>query len=328
MSHFITVPTNENGVYFDPTQGGLIDEAVADSPFAFQDFFLYSHGWSTDADQSMVNYSQFSVELARQILILGALQPPPFANPPSAALGVGLHWPSEITEDPNSPLNAGQLFTFYTMEHRADAVGKNAAYAILRQILRARAKGSALSTRLYLLGHSFGCKVICAALQDLQVDIAGGTISVPDGTTFRVVLLEPATDNDNLEATDIYGAVSQIADLRILITKSAKDVALGTWYPLAGRAVNLFNPRAALGSAGPTPDTVTAFGGSVAISVDTGFSASALAGVTSRLVVADLTPVHEARVAQGDFTGGGFAGSHSDIYFSEVYNMVCGFLFS
>jgi hypothetical protein len=33
-------------------------------------------------------------------------------------------------------------------------------------------------------------------------------------------------------------------------------------------------------------------------------------------------------VSLGLFTGGGFAGSHSDIYFPEVYNMVCGFLFS
>ena len=38
--------------------------------------------------------------------------------------GVGIHWPSEITEDPGSPLNVLQLFTFYTMEHRADAVGE------------------------------------------------------------------------------------------------------------------------------------------------------------------------------------------------------------
>jgi hypothetical protein len=327
MSHFITVPTNENGVYFDSTQGALIKEAVAEQPFEFTDFFVYSHGWGTNADTASVNYSQFSIELARQILILGGLTPG-FANPPGASLGIGLHWPSEITEDPSSALNVAQLFTFYTMEHRADAVGSNAGYAILRQILQERATGGTLPTRLFLLGHSFGCKVVCAALQDLYTDIAGKTIPLAAGTQFRVVLLEPATDDDNLEPGDIYGDVSKLPDLRMLVTKSAADVALGKWFPLAGRAVNLFNPRLALGSAGPTPATIAAFGGSSPITVTGGFKPSDVASVTTNLIVADLTVVHEARAASGLYTQGGIAGSHSDIYFSEVYNLVSGFLFA
>jgi hypothetical protein len=182
--------------------------------------------------------------------------------------------------------------------------------------------------RIFMLGHSFGCKVVCAALEELIVDIQGGKIPLAAGTQFRVVLMEPATDDDNLEPGDIYGRVSKIPNLRLLITKSSADLALGKWFPLAGRAVNLFNPRLALGSAGPTPATIAAFGGSTSVTVSGGFTPSAVASAQTALVVADLTVVHEARAASGIFTGGGIAGSHSDIYFSEVYNLVSGFLFS
>jgi hypothetical protein len=36
--------------------------------------------------------------------------------------------------------------------------------------------------------------------------------------------------------------------------------------------------------------------------------------------------VHAARKAQGLYDGG-FSGSHSDINFAEIYNMIAGFFF-
>jgi hypothetical protein len=328
VSHFITVPTNENGIFFDPALTSVVNDAVADQPFGFEDFFIYSHGWSTDADQSMTTYSRFSVELARQILLLGAQPANKFPNPPRESLGVGIHWPSEITEDPGSPLNLAQLFTFYTMEQRADQVGRNATYTVLRSILNARAADSALAMRIVLLGHSFGCKVICAALQDLQTDIANGTIAVPPNTTFRVVLLEPATDCDNLEPGDIYGNVVDIEGLRLLITTSQLDKALVTWFLEAGRTVNLFHPQPALGAVGPTDPTKTAFVTWASVAVTTGFSPNQISGHNEALIVADLTPVHTDHTKANPPFNGGFAGSHADIFFPEMYNLIAGFVFS
>ena len=329
MSHFITVPINENGIIFDSSMTGVIADAIAPSPFAFEDIFIYSHGWSNDADRALDLYNQFSIELAKQILL--AVQGPasPLVNPPRNSLGIGIHWPSEITEDPNSPLNDLQLFTFYTMEHRADAVGKNAVYSMLRLLMTSRA-GSTLPLRIFLLGHSFGCKVVCAALNDLQVDIANGTVPLPANISFRVVLLEAATDYDNLEPGDIYGAVSKIGNLRMLITTSGLDKALTVWYPAAGKLANLFhggNPTPALGAAGPSASAVTAFGGASALQVAPGFGASQSATPASKLVVADLTPVHQARVSAGIYDGGA-GGSHSDINFLEIYQLVMGFIFA
>jgi hypothetical protein len=327
MSHFITVPTNANGIIFDPTMTSVVATAMADSPFGFEDVYVYSHGWATDANQSMDTYSRFSLELARQILILGALEPAQFTAPPRNSLGIGIHWPSEITEDPDSPLNALELFTFYSMEQRADNIGRNAVYAMLRLILTARA-ASTMKLRLFLLGHSFGCKVLCAALEDLSADIADGTIPTPANYQLRVVLLEPATDNDNLEAGDIYGSLATMQNIRILMTKSSLDAALGIWFPAAARAVNLFGAeRYALGAVGPTQTTTAQFpGGHESISVAPGFVAADMAEVSSQLVVADLTPIHQARKAAGSYSGG-FSGSHSDIFFDELYYMLAGFFF-
>jgi hypothetical protein len=328
MSHYITIPTNENGIIFDGDMNGVIAEAIAVDPFGFDDVYIYSHGWSTDAYRALDEYNRFSVDLAKQLLLLGDQKPPVFANPPQESLGIGIHWPSEITEDPNSDLNALQVFTFYTMEHRANAVGSNAVYSILRSLLSARA-GTSSPLRIFLLGHSFGCKVVCAALQDMQTDIANKTIGVADGTTFRVVLLEPATDNDNLEQGDIYGSVGQIHSLRMLITRSSLDKALNTWFPVASKAANLFKaPKQALGAMGPTQNTVNYFGGADQIPITTGFTPAGTSALKKNLIVADLSPVHQARITSGIAQTDFLSGSHSDINFIEVYNMISGFLFA
>jgi hypothetical protein len=329
MSHYITVPMNENGMIFDTAMNSVVADAIAPDPFRFEDVYIYSHGWSTDADRALDLYNQFSIELSKQILLAAAAPGARFAAPPQNALGIGIHWPSEVTEDPKSPLNDLQLFSFFTMEHRADAVGKNGVYSILRLLLSQRA-GSTLPLRVFLLGHSFGCKVVCSALNDLQVDIAGGTIAVPANLSFRVILLQAATDHDNLEPKDIYGSITSIANLRVLMTTSALDLALGKWYIDAGKVANIFHggdPTPALGSAGPTATTVAAFGGSTPLSIALGFTAAQSAAATGGLIVADLTPAHQARIAAKLYDGG-FSGSHSDINFLEVYQLVLGFMFA
>lgn len=342
MSNYLIVPINENGIIFDVDMNAVIAEAMAVDPFDFADIYVYSHGWSNDAARAMDEYNRFSVDFSKYALWLGSLAPPLFRDAPRDSLGVGIHWPSEITEDPDSDLNKLQLLTFYTMEHRADGVGKNAVYSILRLILNAR-MGKGTAPRLNLLGHSFGCKVMLSALQDLYTDISNGTIQVPDGTRFNLVLLEPATDCDNLEPGDIYGDVAKLSGLRVLVTMSRLDQALVKWFHLAGALANvvhkplqvpgeLLDPNAppqALGAVGPTDATVRAFGGPgsyLKFSVTPGFDATQMLGADQPLLVADLTPLHQYRVAQKLYDGG-FAGSHSDINVIEIYHLVAGFLF-
>ena len=327
MSLYVTLPINENGIVVDPNMTSVIGEAIAVDPFGFQDVYLYSHGWSTNAASALDEYALFMVEFAKHALRLARAVPAICKDIPEQSLGLGIHWPSQITEDGGSPLNALQLLTFYTMEHRADAVGRNAVYMLVRLVLQARAN-SPLPLRLNFLGHSFGTKVVLAALQDVAHDIADGTIPLPPSARFNVVLLESATDADNLDPGDIYGRVSGIPHLRMLLTTSQEDRALCEWFVAAGKLANLLHtPRRALGDAGPTPAAAAAFGGSTNVAVAPGFTGAGLRGLAQRLIVADLTPVHRARIANGTYTTGGITGSHSDINFPEIYELVGAFLF-
>lgn len=330
MPHTLTIPTDNNGVILDASMSGVIAQAMAVDPFGFEDVFLYSHGWSNDADHALDEYNTFSTGFAREVLIAQGDQPDIFPAPPREPLGVGIHWPSEITENPTSPLTDLQLLTFFTMKHRADAVGQNAVYSIMRLMLEAR--NGLRGTRFLLIGHSFGCKVMCAALQDLYTDIDNHTIPLPAGTSWRIVLLEPATDQDNLEDGDIYGNVHKFGDLRLLMTTSQKDECLTKWYPDASRVANLFHgatPTPALGAAGPTATMIAGFGGAPdRLTIDEGFPVLNAVNARARLVVADLTPIHTLRAADGQYPNGGLAGSHSDINFTELYSLVSGFMFS
>ena len=123
MAHYITVPINANGIVFDVDMNSVVIEAVAVDPFGFRDVYVYSHGWSTDAARAMDEYNRFSTDLVKRILIFDKQVPPVLAEPPRDSLGVGIHWPSEITEDPSSALNIAQLFTFYTTIARTPWVG-------------------------------------------------------------------------------------------------------------------------------------------------------------------------------------------------------------
>jgi hypothetical protein len=211
-------------------------------------------------------------------------------------------------------------------------------------MLASRLGAGKKAPRINLLGHSFGCKVVLSALQDIYTDTRNGTIEVPDGTSFNVVLLEPATDNDNLEDGDIYGHVKNLPNLRMLITTSQQDKALTIWFHAAGALANILHrpiegivdifdftkPPYALGAKGPTQTTIDQFTQAgkpfAQVSVDENFNATKLHQVSAGLLVADLTPIHTLR-AQQHLYSGGFAGSHSDINFDQVYQLVCGFLF-
>src|SRR5438552_18171177 len=91
MSHFLLLPTNENGLILDPDAKNEL-MSLANVPFDFNDFFIYSHGWWTDATRAMSDYNRFSVEFAKVIRTdLGTAVTP--------ALATGSHWPSSLSDD-------------------------------------------------------------------------------------------------------------------------------------------------------------------------------------------------------------------------------------
>jgi len=122
----------------------------------------------------------------------------------------------------------------------------------------------------------------------------------------------------------VLRSAAYILPARLLITTSSEHRALNEWYPLADRVANILHAPPALGPAGPTAKGMAAYGGADSINVPLGFEAVAMKGLNHRMIVANLSPAHQSRAK---IYNGGFSGHHSDINFTEVYQLVGGFFF-
>src|SRR5262249_41335924 len=163
MAHFFLVPVNENGIITDQYISNDLSKAMSD-PLGFSDVSFYSHGWWTSATRAMQDYTRFTIEFARVVRALAkslaADEQPP------VPLGIGVHWPSMLSEDSGAITNWFQATSFYTMEKRSDTVGEHAGYLLLRELFEADTP----PRRLNVIGHSFGCKVVLSALQEVAID--------------------------------------------------------------------------------------------------------------------------------------------------------------
>ena len=316
-SHYLMVPISGQGIIVDPGMKPILQKAMV-PPLGHTDVFVYSHGWWTRAEGAMTDYNQFIMGFAPIVAKLAD------QVGSEAALGIGLHWPAMVSEDANTPLTVLQPFTYFNRSKMADQVGEHGTYSILRILLEARRDAGLPQPRLQLAGHSFGCKVICSALEQLAETFANTDLL--DALTVKLVLLQGAFDHDALEPGKSYGRVlTAIPKLRILLSKSERDTAVGTEYVLAQKIMNLFGaPVPGLGAVGPSPGTIAAAGGVVNVDVGPGFDGPAPGSLTGRLIVADLTPLHKANPAGN----APFAGHHSDIFHDEIYRLMAAFFFS
>jgi hypothetical protein len=321
MSHYITIPIDANGV-IDPDEqiNDIISKSMS-SVFGSQDVFIYSHGWWTSADAALKEYNVATTDFIYSIRGNATK----LATPPQLPFLIGVHWPSMLDDDPNALLDKAEVLSFYTMEKRADDVGEEGVYSILRLLFSAAPTDKPV--RVNLFGHSFGCKVVCSALQK----IAENQIALPANISLNVILLQAAFSTDSLDRGNPYGSVLPFfgASLRLLISHSAKDDAVGKAFPLA-HTMNLFSKgaRTGLGATGPSVATMAAFPSTQPVSVAFG---SSFVGTmpqppaTSTLVVADLTPIHSDPRNKFD---GGASGHHSDIFLPEIYDLMTWFLFA
>ncbi len=283
MSTFLLIPMNEQGGFLDNALAAIVNGATT-PPLEFSDMFVFSHGWWTNANAAMVNYDQFNVGFAR------CLVGDPFARSLAAPklgnfLASGVHWPSVLTEDRASVLNYAQALTFFTMRARADSVGENGTYAVLRRALEA-----GTVQHIHLIGHSFGCRVVCSALQKLLTN-APALLTRGNGVDVRVVLLQAAFDQEDLEPDvdgqppNRYSLVLLNPNIRVLITRSRADLALSAGYPMANLLGDVVNhPIGAL--IGSVAGHVTSLLGDVAQ------AAGALAGKIAATVGSVLRDAH------------------------------------
>jgi pimeloyl-ACP methyl ester carboxylesterase len=225
MAHYITIPINANGV-IDPDEQiqNIIPKSMS-ATFGTEDVFIYSHGWWTSADAALKEYNVATTDFIYSV----RKSPARFGRPPVVPFLIRIHWPSMLDDDPNSLLDKAEVLSFYTMEKRADDVGEEGLYSILRLLMDAVSPET--NIRFSLFGHSFGCKVVCAALEKL----AENGFSLPANVSLNVILLQAAFSTNSLDAGMPYGRVIRTFGprLRMLISHSDKDDAVGKAFPLA-----------------------------------------------------------------------------------------------
>jgi hypothetical protein len=317
VSHFLNVPINENGIIVDQRIQEELKTAAA-APFAFTDVFVYSHGWWNTASSAAAEYNIFSIGFAKTLQGLASTDPSPCPRfcGTFSPLALAIHWPSMMSEDQESVANFLEATSFFTMQQRADSVGRHAGYSLLRLMIQQQP--DARPFRFNLIGHSFGCRVLASALEALAED--PDTLAKTNKNAFNVVLIQAAADTDSLAPGQLYGRVQQnIPNLRMLVTTSQNDKALGTWYPAAQKIAHLFSgPVKAMGAVGPT--------GAVAVPVGERFpvSTTSVPTFTKQLGVADLTPLHNA-TADAYGASGNWGGQHSDINLPEIYELLARF---
>ncbi|HEY9756557.1 MAG TPA: hypothetical protein V6C97_15420 [Oculatellaceae cyanobacterium] len=259
---FVIFSMNENGVFAQPAHvNSALRDAMSSPPFSFEDVFIYSHGWWTVADDAMDLYSRYVVEFSKNLSLIEEQ----LVRRPQQSFGFGIHWPSTVSEDMNSFLQeAEQAASYFIMGARAEQVGSTGLYAALSLMIQRRlASPNPVPLRLTLLGHSFGCRVVCSALQRMATEL-GKTTAQPNVRDFvqnlqiRAVLLEPAFKNVELDVGGNYSSLAtSFPNLKVLITTSQLDYALNHYFPLSeelNNIANLLKPVAvALGAGMPNP---------------------------------------------------------------------------
>src|ERR1700722_11444106 len=147
MSHYFTIPITTDGLIADLNVSGNFFKAL-NSPVAVSDVFIYSHGWWTSATRALANYNQFTIEFSAFVSLIAARGSPVLTKLPASPLGIAVRWPSMIEDDESALVNKLEPFSFYAMGQRANKVGENSVYSILRLII----SQAPAMPRIHLLG--------------------------------------------------------------------------------------------------------------------------------------------------------------------------------
>jgi hypothetical protein len=132
-----------------------------------------------------------------------------------------------------SPLDIARVFTYYQMKARAGLVGRNGVRAMI-----ARHQVEYPTARIHLFGHSFGCKLLLAAVgeRDLGPPKPVTTLVLIQGAVSLEAMANRVTGSDQPG-----GYRSALLPVRvagpIIATFSARDWVLSNAYPLASRLV-------------------------------------------------------------------------------------------
>jgi hypothetical protein len=209
-----------------------------------------------------------------------------------------------------------RVLSFWKMKERAMYFGEAGAYPLLLRLLAAT---DPAKVRFHLMGHSFGCIVVSAAVAGPE----GGRLPRPVDS---LALVQGALSlwsycADIPSMPELPGYFHRVVAERrvrgpIITTQSSHDAAVGRWYPLAAGAAG--QVAYAIGTGPPEYGAVGAFG-----LQGPGFEPTPIP-MNKDDYSYGFAPgsIYNLESSQYICHGSGFSGAHSDICQREVAHAV------
>ncbi|GAA3786103.1 hypothetical protein GCM10022403_021160 [Streptomyces coacervatus] len=226
----------------------VIADAVPLGP-DIHDVVLFVHGWNTRPARA-VRTAQWLFTDAERLLREQPHVYPALCTEPHRRLYVVLFWPSRST-----PF----LWGYQRIKKRAHAltsgVDGNAAHvvaALLGYLNAERNKpgggtaGTAGGQYLTCVGHSFGGRVLCQAIQESA--LAGAGVAAPvrvdpryPYTVDNLLVFQMAARPDSFGTDGVFGKLMTAAPISgpVTLTRSSHDRATGLWHRLAERTAGI-----------------------------------------------------------------------------------------
>jgi Alpha/beta hydrolase of unknown function (DUF900) len=180
-------------VEFDKTGSPLFSQQLDDLNREFddklvKDLVLFIHGWNKNPSSAEQDYQNFLCRLHGRIRRIDS-----GPNKEREELIVlGVFWPSTITNRDQEPLLMLPL-SYYQIRDRADTIGDAGLANVLTSLTR---KIESDSTRLHLIGHSFGGRILVKSLRKMQ-DMEKLMPLIDAAATVNVTLVNAAISADS-----------------------------------------------------------------------------------------------------------------------------------
>ena len=159
---FRPIEFDEDGAPVYKAQVAALLDRLRQAP-AVTDLVFFVHGWNKNASSAELDYQNFLCRLhARLRMVIGE------SKRAGGLLVVGIFWPSTITNAAREPVLIKPI-SYYRVRDRADRIAEKGVAPLLRSLtLDVRAARGGLPTRLQLIGHSFGGRMLVRSLEILS----------------------------------------------------------------------------------------------------------------------------------------------------------------
>ena len=238
----------------------------------------------------------------------GAASLDPFSDGATSGLGGAAGFRDVLGGIKAGFLHLLNYTTYYMMKARAGTVGEKGVGPLIEKL-----RSNRPDLRIHMIGHSFGCRVVAAAINGL-----------PDEEKFRpdvVLLLQGAFSHNgfalkNEDNGADRGAFRDVIEKRkirgpIVITHTRNDKAVGTAYPIASRINGV--TAAALGDANDKFGGLGSNGSQTKTSTPEGVAGTLMAVGSAYPFTTKVVPSTPYSLKADDIIKG-----HSDIVHPEV----------